>query len=359
MRALVTGAAGLVGAGIVRALLDSGDHVRALVRPESDTSLLRDLPVEIATGDVLRAESLAPAMAACELVFHAAAHFAYFGRTASELEETALSGTRHVLRAAKEAGVRRVVITSSSVVLGYSRDGGIRDESSGLAPEEGEAPYVVAKLRQDRLAVALGEELSLEVVLVCPTMTLGPSGKRLGPSNGLVVAYLADPLRTTYPGGCNIVSSLDVGHAHLLAAKLGAPGERYIAGSENLDYETLHGIVGELCGVTGPRLHAGHTACYLAAAAEEARARLLHREPLTTREQARMVGRYYWYSHARLARLGYAPRPARVALAGAVSWLAASPHVSRELRAGLRLSREVWAARRAEAAEEARRRIAA
>lgn len=359
MNALVTGAAGLVGAGIVRALLDSGDVVRALVRLESDTTLLRGLPLDIVTGDVLSAEGLAAAMEGTELVFHAAAHFAYFGRTASQLEETAISGTRHVLQAARAAGARRVVVTSSSVVLGYSRDGDVRDESCELASEAGEAPYVVAKLRQDRLTLDLGEELGLEVVLVCPTMTLGPSGTRLGPSNALVVAYLADPLRTTYPGGCNIVSSLDVGRAHLLAAKLGGAGERYLAGSENLEYESLHGMIGELCGVGGPRLRAGHTACYLAAAAEEASAHLQRRAPLTTREQARMVGRYYWYSHARLARLGYAPRAARATLAGAVSWLAASPHVSRELRAGLRLSREVYAARREEAAEEARRRIAA
>jgi dihydroflavonol-4-reductase len=359
VRALVTGAAGLVGAGIVRALLDSGESVRALVRTESGTAALGDLPLEIVTADVRSADGLAPAMAGCDVVFHAAAHFAYSGLTASELEETTLSGTGHVLRAAREAGVRRVVVTSSSVVLGYSLNREIRDESSGLAAEEGEAPYVVAKLRQDRLALALGEDLRLDVVLVCPTMTLGPSGARLGPSNGIVVAYLADPFRTTFPGGCNLVSSLDVGHAHRLAAKLGTPGERYLAGSENLEWEAIHRMIAELCGVPGPRLRAGHAACYLGASAEEARASFRGRAPLTTREQARMVGRFYWYSHSRLARLGYAPRSARAALAAAVSWLAASPHVSRELRAGLRLSPEVWAARRAESAENAGRRRSA
>ena len=93
---------------------------------------------------------------------------------------------------------------------GYSRDGSEIDECAGLADGMGESPYVAAKIAQHRCALELGEQLGLDVRMACPTMTLGPSGARLGPSNGLIVAYLMDPLRCTYPGGCNLVSVRDV-----------------------------------------------------------------------------------------------------------------------------------------------------
>ena len=182
-------------------------------------------------------------------------------------------------------------------------------------------------------------------------MSVGPHGASLGPSNGLVTSYLADPLRLTWAGGCNIASVADVAAGHLLLAERGAPGQRYVLGGENLEWREIHALIADLAGVEPPRAAASAVACYSLAVAEEARARLTGRAPLATRAEARMVGRYYWYSHARAAALGYSPRPARQALAEAIAWLAASPHVSREARAGMRLSREVHAARLARSPE--------
>ena len=81
---------------------------------------------------------------------------------------------------------------------------------------------------------------------------------------------------------------------------------------------------------------------FLAATAEELRATIGGRAPLSTREQAAMVGRYYWYSHAKAAALGYAPASARAALIETISWLAASPHISREVRAGMHLAADIY-----------------
>lgn len=347
MRALVTGANGLIGANLVRALLAAGHGVRAFVRPTANLRPLERLQVEIAHGDVRDAQALAQAVRDCDLVFHTAVHFAYGAQADAGLEATALAGTRNVLRAARDARVRRVVVTSSSVVFGFSGRPAALDESAGLAGEAGQPPYVVAKIRQDREATALAAELGIETVLVCPTMSVGPYAETLGPSNAIVLAYLGDPLRMTYPGGCNIVSVRDVAVGHLLAALAGAPGEHYLLGGENLSWPQVHALIAELCGVPAPMMEINHTASYLAAAAEEARAWWRGSRPVTTREQAAMVGRHYWYSHAKAESIGYRPRPARAALAEAVSWLAASRHVSRALRADLRLHPDVYAARRA------------
>ena len=145
-------------------------------------------------------------------------------------------------------------------------------------------------------------------------MTLGPSGVRLGPSNGLIVAYLMDPLRCTYPGGCNLVSVRDVASGHVLIAERGVAGGSYLLGSANMTWREVHTAIAELAGVAAPRLELTHLLAYLAATVDEVRAALAHRVALSTREQAEMVGRCYWYSHAKAAGIGYSPMPARDAL---------------------------------------------
>jgi dihydroflavonol-4-reductase len=346
MKVLVTGANGLIGANLVRELLARGAAVRALVRESSDLTALAGLDLEIHRADVSHhPEAVLQALSGCELAFHTAMHFSYERRRAGELAAAATQGTENLLRAAAAAGVRRVVLTSSSVVFGHRVEPLVLDESAPPAAAEGEGSYVSAKIRQDALAFALGASLGLEVVAACPTVSVGPHATALGPSNGMIVAYLADPFRLTYPGGCNLVSTADVAAGHWLAAQRGEPGQHYILGSENLTWTALHRLIAELAGVDPPRVELNHGLSYLAAAAEELRARIAGRSALSNREQATMVGRYYWYSHDKAAALGYRPRPARQALAEALSWLVKSPHVSRELRAGLRLHDDVYAAR--------------
>jgi dihydroflavonol-4-reductase len=285
------------------------------------------------------------------MVFHAAAVFAYWGVRASDLETTAVQGTLNVLDACRSAKVKRVVLTSSSVVFGSSTRPVLRDESSEL--READAPaYVKAKLAQEQAAFQRAAESGLELVAVCPTIAVGPHDVHLSPSNSIIVTYLSDPFKLTYPGGCNIVSVSDVARGHVLAARLGRAGERYLLGSENLEWWAIQRAISEMCGVPGPFFNTNHTGSYLAATAAELTAWLTRQRPLTTRTQAGMVGRYYWYRHDRAAGLGYSPMPARQALAEAISWLVASPLVSQQLRVTLRLSREVYAARQGIARRE-------
>lgn len=346
MRALVTGANGLIGANLIRELLGAGHAVRAFVRRTSDLRSLEGLPVELAYGDVLEADTLTAAAHGCDILFHTAAVFAYTGRTPSELETIAVAGAQHAVAAAQRAGLRRVVLTSSSVVLGSDTQRAIRDEQQSLT-EPDAPPYSVAKAAGERAAFEEAARRGVELIAVCPTISVGPHDYRLGPSNAVILAYLTDPLRLTYPGGCNIVAVRDVARGHLLAATKGQPGRRYVLGSENLEWSAIHQLIAELCGVPGPAVATNHTGAYLAATASEILARLTRQPALTSRTQAKMVGRYYWYSHAQAATLGFAPMSASQALAGAIAWLVTSPHVSRQLRATLRLSRDIYEARAA------------
>jgi dihydroflavonol-4-reductase len=343
MIALVTGAAGLIGGHIVRVLLAGGHDVRCLVRPTSQRSALAKLPVQWFAADVTQpTNELDTACRGCDVVFHTAAHFAYTGFTAEDLHHTAIAGTDAVLRSCSHQGVKRVVVTSSSVVFGYSEHGTVIDETGRASDGASEPGYVTAKIAQHRYSLRLAAHLRLDVRLACPTITIGPTDARLGPSNGAIVAYLSDPFSSTYPGGCNLVAAHDVAAGHLAIAESGSAGESYLLGSGNMTWQQLHGMIAELAGVPPPRILLNHTAAYLAATGEEIRAALSGRAALASREQAIMLGRYYWYSHRKAAELSYAPSPVRDAMVQTLSWLASSSHISREIRARLRLSPEIY-----------------
>ena len=351
MRTLVTGANGLVGANLVRELLVHGHDVRALVRQNSDLRSLKGLTAETVVGDVLQPNSLAGAAEGCELLFHAAAVFSYWKHTPDDLKKVAVQGTINVVEAAYRAGARRVVLTSSSVVLGSSARPQVRDENSPFNETDA---YSISKAAQEEAGFARAAQLGIELVAVCPGMCLGQHDYRLSPSNAILCSYLKDPWKLTWPGGCNLVSVRDVARGHLLAGQKGKPGQRYVLGSENLEWPAIHQMIAELLGTSGPKFTANHTSSYLAAAAQELIASLTRQPPLSTRTQAKMVGRYYWYNHARAADLGYKPRPARAALADAAAWLLSTPHIGLQLRASLTPSRDVYAAWEALQAEEER-----
>lgn len=343
MKALVTGATGLIGVHIVRALIAAGHDVRCLVRTSSNRDVIDKLPVTCIVADVAQPDAdLDAACRGCNTVFHTAAHFAYAGLSSDEMHRTAVAGTDAVLHACARQKVDKVVVTSSSVVFGYTHDGTVTQETPVLVSAGGEPAYVASKIAQHRHALLLSDRLKLDVRLACPTMTIGPTTARLGPSNGCIVTYLADPLACSYPGGCNLVAARDVAVGHLAIAERGSASESYLLGSSNMTWNCVHSMIAELAGVAPPRLQLNRTAAYLAATGEEIRAALTRRAPLSTREQAGMVGRYYWYCHDKAAELGYSPAAVRDAMVETLSWLATSPHISREVRTRMHLAADIY-----------------
>jgi dihydroflavonol-4-reductase len=342
---LVTGATGVVGANLVRELLSDGHEVRVLLRPSSDVRAIDGLDVSRCTGDVMDGATVARAAKHCEIVYHAAALFSYTV-PAAEQQRLAVEGTRTTLRAAKKAGTRRVVLTSSAVVVGSSEKPEIRDEAAEF-DEVAPAPYTISKVHQEDVAFEVGHALGLEVVALRPTLVVGAHDYRLSPSNANISNYLNDPFRSTFIGGCNIVDARDVGRAHVIAGTAGEDGGRYIAGGENLSWRDVHSTISELAGTFGPSVHLNHTASYLAAVAAEIAARLAGIRPAVTRDEARMAARFYWYTHRRLSRLAYRPRSAREALANALAWLLYRGYVAHGTAERLRPLPEVEDARAA------------
>jgi dihydroflavonol-4-reductase len=237
-----------------------------------------------------------------------------------------------------------VVVVSSSVTCGSSARPETRSEQHHLGAEP-LPDYFASKVAQEQAALEIGRAGDLEVVVACPTVVLGGPSQRLVPSNAILLRYLLDPTRSTYPGGGNIVSAADVGAGLALLADRGEPGERYLLGSDNLSWRTLHATIGDLVGVGGPYLELPAPATYAGSAVAELWARVTGGDALTTREEARTVGRYYWYDHAKAAVLGYRPGPSRSAIAAGLAWLLVDGHLPRWVREALRPTEEVRRAR--------------
>jgi dihydroflavonol-4-reductase len=174
----------------------------------------------------------------------------------------------------------------------------------------------------------------------------------LGPSNGLIASYLGDHFHCTFPGGCNIVAAEDVAAGHVILGEKGESRGSYLLGSTNLTWREIHSHISRLVGFPEPKLELNHTLAYLAATIDELRSHFANTNSVSTRTQATMIGRYYWYSSEKARALGFAPKPGSTVLLETLSWLVASKHIGRETRTRLRLAPEIYKYRRQPAKKE-------
>lgn len=270
---LVTGATGFIGAALCRALCDEGLKVRAFHRKTSSLSLLQDLPVERAVGDILEPESLTRAMRGVRWVFHTATQSDYW-RHPDSVWRSAIDGTRNVVEAARSCGVQRVIHTSSVAALGIPDWGRLLDEGHEFNQPPDRFPYAHAKHRaeQQALASAAGR---VEVVILNPSVVIGAGD--VHQISGSMVVETAKGWGFVYTdGGVNLVHIADVVEGHLAAARIGRPGERYILGGENLTYREIFTALAEIVGRRPPWLGVPDWAVPPAAAAIDAAGRWLH-----------------------------------------------------------------------------------
>ncbi|MEE9278397.1 MAG: hopanoid-associated sugar epimerase [Dehalococcoidia bacterium] len=232
--ALVTGGTGFIGANVVRALLEEGVAVRALVRRSSDDRNLAGLDVEQIEGDITDTASLDAAVQGVDVVFHVAALYELAATDRPRVFQVNVQGTRAVMNAALRAGVDRVVHTSSVAAVGHIRaDGSLASEADWTNPGNFAGPYEESKYYSERLVHDMVERDGLPAVVVNPTAPLGPLDVKPTPT-GRMIADAANRAMPGYlpSGGLNIVHVRDVARGHVLAWRRGRVGERYILGHQ-------------------------------------------------------------------------------------------------------------------------------
>ncbi|HEY2600144.1 MAG TPA: NAD-dependent epimerase/dehydratase family protein [Thermoleophilaceae bacterium] len=311
MKALVTGAAGFIGAHVANALREGGASVRAFDTHEPPTHARVD---DWALGDVLDPDALRRAVDGCDAVFHLAAVYSYYRRDAERMLHVNVEGTRNVLAA---AGARRVVHTSSAATCGPA-PGRPATEADAPPAWELKVAYKRSKLASERLALAAG------AVVVNPTTPVGPGDLRPTPTGKMIRDVVSGRARAyVRRTGLNIVAVEDLARGHALAYEHGRAGERYLLGGEDLSLREVFGIVARAAGREPPRVAVPFPlALGLAWLCDRALAPFGREPELLVLDEVRLARMPALFSSAKAkAELGYAWRPARQALEEAVQEL--------------------------------------
>lgn len=253
-KALITGGTGFVGSHVARALQDAGHDVRVLHRTSSRMDALAGVEFESALGDVLDEDAVRAACDGCDWVFHVAAVADYWQADQSRMFAVNIEGTRRVLRAARAAGVKRVVFTSSAASVGYRWDGKPANEQTRFNLPPHYFPYGYSKLLAEQAAHYAVREHRQEVVIVNPVVVMGP-----GDLNMISGRFITEIARLSWlvpvtSGGIGVADVRDVARWHLAAAERGCPGERYILGTANYSFGEWYGMVADTVRVRRPFL---------------------------------------------------------------------------------------------------------
>jgi dihydroflavonol-4-reductase len=327
MKALVTGGTGFIGANVVRALLARGYRVRVLLRPGSNRRNLEGLQVELAWGDIRDRGSLERALEGCSLLFHVAALYSFWVRPRNLIYEVNVEGTRNALQAALERGLERVVYTSSVAALGLPKGKEPADETTPVEPEAIIGDYKRSKYLAEQVALQFAER-GLPVVIVNPSLPVGPYDIKPTPSGRIILDFLNRRMTAYMDTGMNIVDVEDVALGHLLAAEKGRVGERYILGGENLTMKELLALLAEITGLPAPKIKLPYYPLLGLSYLNAAFCTLTGATPRMTPETIRMSRHYMFYNPSKAVReLGFPQTPARTALQKAVDWFRANGYV--------------------------------
>jgi dihydroflavonol-4-reductase len=322
---LVTGASGFVGSAVVRALLAEGRRVRVLMRPSSDRRNIAGLDVEVRIGSLDEWGTLAAAVAGCGALYHVAADYRLWVRDPDAMYAANVDGTVRLMAAAQEAGVERIVYTSSVATLGQTLDGTSADETtpSRLAGMIG--PYKRSKFLAEDAVRRMVREQALPAVIANPSTPVGPRDLKPTPTGRMIIEAAAGRMPAFVDTGLNLVHVDDVAQGHLLAERHGRVGERYILGGENMTLAAILRAIAQLYDRKPPKLQLPVAAIWPVALVAEMVGRITGREPFVTFDGLRMAKKRMFFTSSKAEReLGYRARPALDAIADAVHWFRAA-----------------------------------
>ena len=318
---LVTGAGGFVGSAVVRQALAAGYRVRAAVRNSARVGNLGGLDVEIVEADIRDRAAMARALAGMRSLCHVAADYRLWAPDPSEIVDTNVTGTTVVMEAALQAGVERVVYTSSVATLAPAPDQAAADESRPLDADAAIGAYKRSKVAAERVVEAMVKARRLPAVIVNPSTPIGPRDARPTPTGRIIVEAARGRIPAFVDTGLNLVHVDDVGAGHIAALERGRIGERYILGGQDVTLATLLADIARLVGRRPPTVRLPRRAVFPFAYVAEAAARVSGREPLLTVDGLRLARHHMFFSSAKAEReLGYTARGYGMALGDAVDW---------------------------------------
>lgn len=320
MKALVTGATGFVGGAVVRALVDRGIDVRVLARAGADLQNIQNLAVERVEGDLRDPVSLRRSLTGCGQLYHVAAHYALWAKDPSIFYDVNVTGTKNLLEAARDVGVKRIVYCSTIGAIGIPPSGGLGTEETPVSLEQMAGHYKRSKYLAEQEVVKLAKA-GLPVIIVNPSAPVGAGDVKPTPTGQVIVDFMKGRMPAYIETGMNIVDVDDVAAGHLLAMEKGRIGERYILGNANLMLREVFEILSRLTGVKAPTIKLPRLAILPLAYANLWIANLTGHPPRIPLEGVRMAKYKMHYDCSKAVReLSIPHTPPEVALEKAVRW---------------------------------------
>lgn len=321
----VTGATGFIGTKLVGELIAKGHRVHALSRATSNREGLQHERITIVPGDIMDPESLRGGMEGCTQAYHLAAYAKNWSRDPSIFFRQNVDGMRNVFLAARDAGVRRIVFTSTIVVFGPTRAGIVGDERMPRITDQYFTEYEESKAVAEQEALRMAHD-GFPVVIVNPTRVYGPGKLTEGNSVSLMIdMYDRGKLPVLLNGGKNVGNYVlvdDLVRGHLLAMERGTIGERYILGGENSSLKGLFGIVDELTSKKHWQLNLSPRLALMYAGFEKKKAELSGLYPQITPGWVETFIRDWAYSSSKAEReLGYTITPLKEGVKRTVDWI--------------------------------------
>jgi dihydroflavonol-4-reductase len=317
-KTLVTGGTGFIGRAVVVELLAAGRHVRVLARrPEA----LADLKVEVAQGDLVDSASLASAVRGCDRIFHVAADYRLWVPDPEAMYAVNVQGTRDLMAAAAEAGVSRVVYTSTVGALGNPGDGTPGTEETPVTLAGMVGHYKRSKFLAEEVVLEFARQ-GLPVVLVHPSAPVGPWDSRPTPTGQIIVDYLKGRMPAYLETGLNLIHVRDVAQGHLLAEGKGRVGEKYILGNQNLSLSEIFRMLAEITNIPAPKVRLPYWPILALSYLDEFWAtHVSGKPPRMPVAGLKMAKKFMYFDSSKAIReLGLPQTPVRQALEEAVTW---------------------------------------
>lgn len=327
-KAFITGATGFIGSHVAETLVIEGWDVVALSRRLRLPSFLHLEGVKWVHGDLLDRALLRQLMKGCDTVFHVAADYRLWSRNPEEIYRSNVEGTRSVMQAALDAGVPRVVYTSSVGALGLRKDGSPADESTPVTLKDMVGHYKRSKYLAERVVeefIAKG----LPAVIVNPSTPIGPRDHKPTPTGKIIVDFLNRRMPAYVDTGLNFIHVGDVAVGHLIAYHRGRVGEKYILGAHNVTLRDFFMTLSKITGLPAPKVRLPLAPIIFAAYIADGISRLTGRPPLIPLEGVKMSRHHMFFSAEKAVKeLGLPQRPLETAIRDAVNWYLENGYVT-------------------------------
>ena len=288
---LVTGATGFVGSALVKRLLKQGFRVRITVRGTSDRRNIAGLDAEEVNADIINLDEMRKAMDGCTHLYHVAGLYRTWMRDYQMLHRINVEGTRNVLQAAREAGIKKAVHTSSIAALGIRMDGKPSDEQTSYNLHHLRLPYELSKYESEQVALEFSKK-GLDLVIVRPALVMGEGDIYPTPSGKIVLDILKGKIPSYFDGGIEVVDVEDVAAGHILAMEKGRPGESYNLGCQDnfTTMKNLFALIARAGGVRAPFIQVPQSfALAYAHMLTFISDRITHSEPVATPDNIRIL----------------------------------------------------------------------